>query len=123
LRKAVVNLLSNALKFTPKGGRIRLTATRDTTSALIIRVEDNGIGIAPDKIKVALEPFGQIDTGLARKYEGAGLGLPLAKRLIELHGGTLDIASAPGEGTSITIRIPSRRLAVGAGEPLASLRA
>jgi signal transduction histidine kinase len=109
LKKILVNLLSNAVKFTPEGGSVRLIVGRDETG-LAFRVEDTGIGIAEDKLPVALEPFGQIDTGLARKYEGVGLGLPLAKRLVELHGGTLAIASKPGQGTVVTAHFPANRL-------------
>jgi signal transduction histidine kinase len=110
LRQILINLLSNAIKFTPPGGTVKLTAGCDRSSALTFCVEDTGIGIPLDKLAVALAPFGQVDSRLARKYEGVGLGLPLAKRLTELHGGTLVIASDPGEGTSVIVRFPPERL-------------
>jgi signal transduction histidine kinase len=113
LRQILINLLSNAVKFTPAGGEVRLTVERDSEDGLAFRVADNGIGIAPDKLAVALTPFGQIDGGLNRKYDGVGLGLPLAKRLVELHGGKMEIDSAPGRGTAVTARFPKERFAAG----------
>lgn len=109
LRQVLLNLLSNALKFTPAGGDIRVTAFR-TPEALSIAVTDTGIGIAPEDIPRALENFGQIDSGLDRKYDGTGLGLPLSKRLLELHGGTLEITSMVGTGTTVTVTFPADRL-------------
>jgi PleD family two-component response regulator len=109
LQQILINLLSNAIKFTPAGGRVDLTAGRDASGGLVLRVADTGIGIAPDQMAVALMPFGQIDSTLSRKYDGAGLGLPLTKRLVDLHGGTLRINSAPGLGTTVTARFPAER--------------
>lgn len=109
LRQVLINLLVNAIKFTPAGGRVTLRAARDSAGGLLLRVEDTGIGIAPDKIEVALTPFGQIPSEIARKHQGVGLGLPLAKRLVELHDGTLRIDSTPGIGTTITLRFPPER--------------
>jgi len=106
LRQVLLNLLSNALKFTPKGGAVTLTAQRrDATIALA--VADTGIGMTPEHIAIALAPFGQVDNRLARRYEGTGLGLPLVKRLVELHGGTLAIDSALGRGTTVTVLLPA----------------
>jgi signal transduction histidine kinase len=110
LRRVLVNLLSNAVKFTPSGGKVRLKVRYERPGGLAIRIEDTGIGIAPDEIQAALAPFGQVDSRLARKYQGVGLGLPLTKRLVELHGGTLEIANEPGEGTIVTARLPEARL-------------
>jgi len=112
LQQILINLLSNAIKFTPAGGRVDLTAGRDASGGLVLRVADTGIGIAPDKIELALMPFGQIDSTLSRKYDGAGLGLPLTKRLVDLHGGALEIVSAPGAGTTVTARFPPERFGV-----------
>jgi signal transduction histidine kinase len=109
LRQVLINLLSNAVKFTPAGGSVSLTAGREADGRLAFRIVDTGIGIPADKMGVALEPFGQVDSSLARKYDGVGLGLPLTKRLIELHDGTLDIASEPGRGTTVTVRFPAGR--------------
>ena len=109
LRQILITLLSNAIKFTPSGGSVRLVAGREREGGLILSVVDSGIGIPADKIAVALAPFGQVDASLARKYEGVGLGLPLTKRLVELHGGTLEIVSVPGAGTTVTARFPHER--------------
>jgi signal transduction histidine kinase len=110
LRQILINLLSNAFKFTPPGGKVTLAVTGDRATGLVIRVEDTGIGIAPDEMPIVLTPFGQVDSGLARKYQGVGLGLPLTKSLVELHGGTMEIESDPGLGTVVTVRLPTARL-------------
>jgi len=110
VKQIIINMLSNAVKFTPRGGHIRVAASVEEGD-LVVRIADTGIGIAPEDIQKALDPFTQIDSSLARRYEGTGLGLPLAKRLIELHGGTLAIESALGAGTCITLSFPHRRLA------------
>jgi len=110
LRQILINLLSNALKFTAPGGTVTLTVTADSASGLLLRLEDTGIGIAPDKLAVVLTPFGQVESGFARNYQGVGLGLPLTKRLLELHAGVLEIASVPGAGTTVTARLPAERL-------------
>jgi two-component system, cell cycle sensor histidine kinase PleC len=79
-------------------------------AGLTIAIADTGIGIAAQDIPRALERFGQVDSSLSRKYEGTGLGLPLSKRLMELHGGRLDIESVVGSGTTVTITFPAERL-------------
>src|SRR5215813_2910651 len=109
LRQVLLNLLSNALKFTPKGGTVTLTAERRGAD-IAIAVADTGIGMAPEHISIALAPFGQVDNRFARRYEGTGLGLPLVKRLVELHGGTLAIDSALGRGTTVTVLLPAGRI-------------
>ena len=111
LRQVLLNLLSNAIKFTPRGGQIRIGGELSATG-VAISVSDNGIGIAPEDIPKALERFGQIDSRLSRKYEGTGLGLPLSKRLMELHGGSLDLTSVVGAGTAVTITLPRDRIVV-----------
>jgi signal transduction histidine kinase len=108
LRQILVNLLTNAIKFTPAGGQVRLTAKRQRDGGVGFQIEDSGIGIPADKIAVALAPFGQVESNLTRQYDGVGLGLPLAKRLVELHDGTFDITSEPGRGTTVTALFPSR---------------
>ena len=110
LRQVLINLLSNAIKFTAAGGNVSLRAGRDDDGALAISITDSGIGIASDQIDVALAPFGQVDSSFARKYDGVGLGLPLSKRLVEMHGGTLEINSELGAGTIVTVRLPATRL-------------
>jgi signal transduction histidine kinase len=109
LTQILVNLLSNAIKFTAPGGTVRLTVRRRALGGITLRVEDTGVGMSPDQIPIALAPFGQIDTGLDRKYDGVGLGLPLTKRLVELHGGTIDIESVPGQGTAVSVHLPAER--------------
>ena len=112
LRQVLINLLSNAVKFTPRGGRIRIEAERTADGGLLLLVGDTGIGMAAHDIEQALTPFKQIDNSVARKYEGAGLGLPLARNLVELHGGTLELTSELGRGTVVTCRFPpARRIA------------
>jgi signal transduction histidine kinase len=110
LTQILVNLLSNAIKFTPRGGKVRLRIERRLAGGIAFCVEDTGIGMSAEEILIGLEPFGQVDSGLARKYNGVGLGLPLTKRLVELHGGTIEIASEPGKGTKVSFHIPEERL-------------
>jgi signal transduction histidine kinase len=109
VRQCLSNLLSNALKFTPIGGGVTVLVDRTFDSGISIAVRDTGIGIAPQDIAVALEPFGQIDSSLSRKYQGTGLGLPIVKSYIELHGGSLGIVSRPGDGTTVTLFFPPGR--------------
>ena len=106
LRQILINLLGNAVKFTPSGGNVTLSADSGPDGGLQFRIADTGIGIPADKIEVAMAPFGQVDSRLARRFEGTGLGLPLTKRLVELHGGTFHLASEPGKGTIVTVRLP-----------------
>jgi signal transduction histidine kinase len=109
LKQILLNLLSNAVKFTPSGGRVTVRAFLDA-AGLSITVEDTGIGIAASDLAKALRPFGQIDSRLNRKYQGTGLGLPLAKSMIEMHGGRLELDSAPGVGTRATAWLPIERV-------------
>jgi signal transduction histidine kinase len=112
LKQIVLNLLSNAIKFTPEGGRVILSASA-SGAGLAISVTDTGVGMRPEDIPIALEPFRQIDGSLTRRHAGTGLGLPLAKRLAELHGGALEIVSEPGRGTRVSLALPATRLLVG----------
>jgi signal transduction histidine kinase/HAMP domain-containing protein len=105
LRQIILNLLSNAMKFTEAGGAVSVSVRR-TADAVMMDVADSGIGMTPEDIRIALTPFGQVDNRLERKYEGTGLGLPVAKSLAELHGGMLEIESAPGAGTVVHVRLP-----------------
>lgn len=107
LKQIMLNLLSNSVKFTLKEGYVTVSADV-TEDEFVITVEDNGIGMNSLQIARAMEPFGQVESGLSRKYEGTGLGLPLTKSLVELHGGTLKITSAPGEGTTVEVHFPHR---------------
>jgi signal transduction histidine kinase len=106
----LVNLLSNAIKFTPERGRVQMDAEVESSGELLIRIADTGIGIAPNDLEKAMMPFGQIDSSLSRKHAGTGLGLPLTKNLIELHGGDLELASALGVGTTAIVRLPAARV-------------
>jgi two-component system cell cycle sensor histidine kinase PleC len=110
LRQMLINLLSNALKFTPADGTIDVTATTSGASELVISVRDSGVGMTDEQIEIALLPFGQIDSPLMRKYQGTGLGLPIVKSLIELHGGRLKINSVPDRGTRVSLLFPTSRL-------------
>ena len=123
LKQIVLNLLSNAIKFTPAGGSISITARRNDDGDLAIEVMDTGIGISPDKIARALEPFGQIANTFSRGHAGTGLGLPLARSLVELHEGSLTLASELDRGTTVVITLPKERFSEppainGAAEPL-----
>jgi signal transduction histidine kinase len=109
IRQVLLNLLSNAIKFTPAGGQVTVSACRHN-GGIAILVSDTGIGMAAEDIPVALERFGQIDRSLSRKFEGTGLGLPLSKQLVELHGGKLEIESAEGGGTTVTVLLPASRV-------------
>ena len=109
IKQVAINLLSNAVKFTRPGGRVTVAA-RASEAGIEFAVEDTGIGIAEEDIATAFERFGQVDSTLARKYEGTGLGLPLARQLVELHGGTLTLASTVDVGTTVTVRLPASRV-------------
>jgi signal transduction histidine kinase len=109
LKQVLINLLGNAVKFTNPGGEVHVRVL-EKDGELIISVSDTGIGMAANDIPVALERFGQIDSTLARRYEGTGLGLPLAKQLAELHGGRLSIESCVGVGTIVTVALPGERI-------------
>jgi len=115
LRQALINVLSNAVKFTPEDGRISVRSWCRQDSGLVIQIADTGIGIAPEDIPKALSQFGQVDSDLNRSYEGTGLGLPLTKALVEMHGGSFDLQSRVGAGTTVTIRLPASRVASGDG--------
>ena len=119
LQQILINLLANAIKFTPPSGTVTLTIGLDAGGDLMFRIEDTGIGIPADKIELALAPFGQVDSRLSRKYDGVGLGLPLTKILVELHGGELEIDSKVDAGTVVTVRIPRERMR--AREPVRAL--
>ena len=105
-KQVLLNLLSNALKFTPDRGRIELTVRRTRAGEIALSVADTGIGIAPDDIARVVEPFVRVEGALARSHEGTGLGLALTKSFMELHGGRLEIESALGKGTTVTVFFP-----------------
>jgi signal transduction histidine kinase len=105
-KQMVYNLLANAVKFTPDGGRVRLEARRNGGDWLEFSVHDSGIGIAAKELPRLFAPFEQLDSSRARKYEGTGLGLSMVKRLAELHGGDVNVQSELGKGSTFTVRIP-----------------
>jgi PAS domain S-box-containing protein len=128
LKQIVLNLLSNAVKFTAlgsdAGGTVRVEV-KLTDAGVTISISDTGIGMKPEDIPIALSPFRQLDDAFNRRSEGTGLGLPLAKMLTELHGGALEIASAPGLGTTVNVRLPRDRILLSgdvAGERSGNLR-
>jgi signal transduction histidine kinase len=96
------------VKFTPEGGDVRISASLEK-EGVAIKVSDTGIGMRPEQIPKALEAFQQIDSKISRKHEGTGLGLPLAKHLVELHGGSLRIESEVNLGTTVTVTLPYER--------------
>jgi two-component system, cell cycle sensor histidine kinase PleC len=109
LRQIFMNIVSNALKFTPAGGVIEVAAHHDGEGGVVIAIRDSGVGMTAQEMSIAMEPFGQVDGGYARWREGAGLGLPIAKALVELHGGRLELRSQKGRGTEVLISLPEAR--------------
>ena len=110
IKQVLLNLLSNAVKFTPPGGSVTIACQHNVTGELDLAVSDTGIGMSEADIAVALSPFGQIDSSLARQHQGTGLGLPLCKSLLDLHGAQLIVASVPDMGTTMTARFPASRV-------------
>jgi two-component system, cell cycle sensor histidine kinase PleC len=108
LRQIFTNIISNAIKFTPRGGTIKIEALRSNSGGVTVLIRDTGVGMSPEEIMIALTPFGQVDGGRSRWREGTGLGLPIAKALVELHGGQIEIRSVKGEGTEVAVILPSR---------------
>ncbi len=106
LRQVIYNLLSNAIKFTDPGGTIMLTGARRPDKGVEIRIADTGVGMDPEDIDIALQPFMQVKQSNGRMSTGTGLGLPFAKTITELHGGQLEIISAKGNGTEVTVVLP-----------------
>jgi signal transduction histidine kinase len=107
LRQCVVNLLANAIKFAP-GGEVTLSARIVSGGGIEIQVADNGCGIPPDQLEQVFQPFHQVENELSRSTNGTGLGLPLSRKLVERHGGTLDLQSAVGQGTTASLLLPGR---------------
>lgn len=109
-KQMLLNLLSNAVKFTGPGGSVSLRVVRGDQGGLKFSVTDTGIGIAQKDIPTALSSFGQVESSMTRRVDGTGLGLPLVASLAKLHGGGLELDSAPGTGTTATIWFPQERV-------------
>jgi two-component system cell cycle sensor histidine kinase PleC len=109
-KQVLLNIITNAVKFTPVGGTVRVDGRLLQDGGLDIIVRDTGIGMKEEDIPKALERFGQVDSALHRKYEGTGLGLPISKTLIELHGGALKLESKLNVGTTAVVHLPSSRV-------------
>ena len=110
LKQILVNLLTNAIKFTPPGGEVTIGVERDEAGGMAMTVTDTGIGIAEADLEHIMTPFAQVESAFNRCHEGTGLGLPLARALAELHGGGLKLESVAGRGTRATLRLPAERL-------------
>jgi PAS domain S-box-containing protein len=106
VRQILLNLMSNAVKFTPQFGSVTLSVRRTGDTGIVIAVADTGIGMGPEEIVKALEPYGQVESDLLKKHKGTGLGLPLVKSLAELHGGSMRVESERGKGTTVTVFLP-----------------
>ena len=110
LKQILINLLANAVKFTPAGGTVTIRVWSNMRDGFVFQVADTGIGIALEDVAKALAPFSQIESDLGRKYDGTGLGLPLTKALVEAHSGSLDLRSGVDKGTTVTVRFPPDRI-------------
>jgi two-component system cell cycle sensor histidine kinase PleC len=110
LRQVLNNLISNAVKFTPPGGSVRITAKSSEDDGATISIRDTGVGMTEEEVKLSLTPFAQVDASHSRWREGAGLGLPIAKALVQLHGGKLKVNSSKSTGTEVIITLPCRHL-------------
>lgn len=106
MKQIFINLLSNAHKFTPEGGRIVVVAQRSSVGGATVAIADNGIGMSEEQIAVALTPFGQVQSSYSRSHEGTGLGLPIAAALVRQHGGEFHVSSQPGVGTTVVVTLP-----------------
>jgi PAS domain S-box-containing protein len=122
VKQMLINLLANAVKFTPRGGQVLVKLLQDPTGAIALMVTDTGIGISETDMAKVMEPFGQADGSLRRRYDGTGLGLPLVRSFVELHGATFDLDSRVGAGTTAIVRFPLERT-LKAAPPLAAASA
>lgn len=110
IKQILMNVMSNAIKFTRPGGKVTVEASVSVDNQFVFQVRDTGIGMSAEDIPDAFAKFRQIDSALNREFEGTGLGLPLARGLTELHGGTIGVESKLGHGTAVTIRLPESRI-------------
>jgi PAS domain S-box-containing protein len=109
VKQMLINLLANAVKFTPRGGQVNVRVQQDSAGAIALMITDTGIGISETDMAKVMEPFGQADGSLRRRYDGTGLGLPLVRSFVELHGATFDLDSRVGAGTTAIVRFPVER--------------
>jgi signal transduction histidine kinase len=109
MKQCLLNLLSNAIKFSHPGGTIAIEATVSRDGGSVLSIADDGIGMTEEELRRALQPFGQAQASTTRTHGGTGLGLPITQGLVEAHGGVMTVASAPGEGTRVTITLPPDR--------------
>ena len=119
VRQIVINLVGNAIKFTPEGGSVFLSGAPAADGGYALCVRDTGVGMTESEIAIALTPFGQNHGKMAGRHEGTGLGLPLAKAMIELHGGSLSVESQPNRGTDVTLIFPADRVVRAEGQKAA----
>ena len=110
IRQIMINLVGNAIKFTPGGGSVMVGGHAKPCGGYAVTVQDSGIGMTGEEIVKALTPFGQVENKMTATHNGTGLGLPLAKAMLELHGGELEITSTPGSGTKIVLHFPASRI-------------
>jgi signal transduction histidine kinase len=108
VQQVLINLVTNAIKFTSEGGRVTVTAAAGTDGTVALIVADNGVGMTPEELKVALTAFGQTGNSMTARAEGTGLGLPLCTRFADALGATFTIESTPGQGTTATLKLPAR---------------
>ncbi len=113
IRQIMINLIGNAIKFTPAGGFVEVAGAELPCGGYAVTVRDSGIGMSKDDIAKALTPFGQVENKMTATHSGTGLGLPLAKAMLELHGGALEIESEPGRGTIVVLKFPASRMNYG----------
>jgi two-component system cell cycle sensor histidine kinase PleC len=106
IKQVLINMLTNAIKFTPAGGTVTLTAPKLIENFIEIMIADTGAGMTAEQLRTAMQPFGQVNSTQAAKVEGTGLGIPISKSIIELHGGMFDIVSAPLRGTTVIFHLP-----------------
>ncbi len=119
VKQMLINLLTNAVKFTPSGGEITVAAVRGGSGGLELSVRDTGAGIAPEDLSKVMKAYGQAGKTRSRGFEGTGLGLQLVKKMIELHGGSVELQSELGAGTTFTLRFPPERLLDGPAKAVA----
>jgi two-component system, cell cycle sensor histidine kinase PleC len=110
IRQIMINLVGNAIKFTPSGGSVMVSGHARPCGGYAVTVQDSGIGMTDQEIVKALTPFGQVENKMTATHNGTGLGLPLAKAMLELHGGELEINSTPGSGTKVVLNFPASRI-------------